>query len=87
MNETMFVSERTRLLLYILMAVLPVWIDFFTKSTDYSIRGLAMPILVSINQAVIVTLAKTALRSPTKPIEIATPPGQPLETHTTETKV
>lgn len=49
-----------RLILYIAMAILPVWIDFFKISTDYSLRGLAMPILTSINAAVIVTLARTA---------------------------
>lgn len=49
-----------RLILYIAMAILPVWIDFFKISTDYSLRGLAMPILTSINAAVIVALARTA---------------------------
>lgn len=55
----MIISEWTRLVLYILMGVLPVWIDFFTKSTDYSLRGLAMPILSSLLTAVTVTLART----------------------------
>lgn len=56
----MTLSPRLRLILYMAMAVLPVWIDFFKISTDYSLRGLAMPILTSVNAAVIVALARTA---------------------------
>lgn len=56
----MTLSPWARLVLYICMAILPVWIDFFKISTDYSLRGLAMPILTSINAAVIVALARTA---------------------------
>lgn len=67
-------SHTTRLILYIAMAILPVWIDFFKVSTDYSVRGLAMPILTSVNAAVIVTLAKTA---PTNDIGAAPAPLPP----------
>lgn len=55
----MIIPDIIRLLLYILMGVLPVWIDFFTKSTDYSLRGLAMPVLSSALTAVTITLART----------------------------
>lgn len=58
----MIISERARLLLYILMAIFPIWLDFFKLSTDYSFRGLAMPILASLNAAVVVALAKTSSR-------------------------
>lgn len=58
----MIISERVRLFLYILMAIFPIWIDFFKLSTDYSLRGLAMPILSSLNAAVVVALAKTSAR-------------------------
>lgn len=67
MNDFFELSQRTRLMLYIAMAILPVWIDFFKISTDYSLRGLAMPILASINAAVIVALARTAPRGPKEP--------------------
>lgn len=56
----MIISDRMRLALYILMAIFPIWIDFFKLSTDYSFRGLAMPILTSLNAAVVVALAKTS---------------------------
>lgn len=63
----MTISARTRLVLYIFMSILPIWIDFFKISTDYSFRGLMMPVLTSLNAAVIVTLAKTAPTTETKP--------------------
>lgn len=65
----MTLSPRSRLALYILMAILPLWIDFFKLSTDYTFRGLMMPFLMSVNADVIVTLAKI---SPTN--ETQTPP-------------
>lgn len=48
-----------RLLLYIAVGIIPVWIDFFTKSTDYTLRGLMMPTLSSLLIACTVTLART----------------------------
>lgn len=80
MNESISVSEGVRLALYIAMAMLPIWIDFFTKSTDYTLRGLMMPILSSINAAVIVTLAKTSLRKPASPaqVEVTNTPVNPV---------
>lgn len=68
----MTISPAARLALYIIMSILPIWIDFFKISTDYSFRGLMMPILVSLNAGVIVTLAKTA---PTN--ETQNPPATP----------
>lgn len=56
----MIVSQAFRLWLYVAMAVLPIWVDFFKMSTDYSFRGLMMPVLMSLNAAVVVALAKTS---------------------------
>lgn len=55
----MKIPEWFRLTLYVMVAVLPVWIDFFTKSTDYSFRGLMMPALGSMLTACTVILART----------------------------
>lgn len=55
----MTLPEWSRLGLYVVVGVCPVWIDFFTKSTDYSLRGLAMPTLSSILTAATVMLART----------------------------
>lgn len=55
----MTLSPIARLWLYIAMAMLPVWVDFFKLSTDYSPRGLAIPFLSSILAGVTVTLART----------------------------
>ena len=56
----MTLSPAARLWLYIAMAVLPVWIDFFKMSTDYTFRGLMMPMLMSLNAGVVVALARTS---------------------------
>lgn len=83
----MELSQAARLWLYIAMAILPVWIDFFKLSTDYTLRGLAMPILTSINAAVVVALARTSPRpAPDLPktesgaiaTEVTNPPTNPL---------
>lgn len=63
----MILPEWFRLLLYIAVAVFPVWIDFFTKSTDYSLRGLAMPTLSSLLTAATVALARTRSKNETPP--------------------
>lgn len=55
----MILPEWSRLLLYVAIAVLPIWIDFFTKSTDYSLRGLAMPALSTLLTACTIILART----------------------------
>lgn len=67
----MMLPETCRLLLYISVAVLPVWIDFFVKSTDYSLRGLMMPVLSSLLTAATVTLART--KSPSEPNSTPSP--------------
>lgn len=50
-------NKWLRLSLYVAIAVLPIWIDFFKISTDYSFRGLMMPILSSLLAAATVTRA------------------------------
>lgn len=81
MEPSVIVSDRTRLVLYITVGVLPIWQDFFTKSTDYSFRGLAMPIIASLAAAVTIALAKTSAKhdAPDKPVEVIAPVGKPLE--------
>lgn len=54
-----------KLLLYIAIAVLPIWIDFFKVSTDYSFRGLMMPILSSLLTAA--TIARAFVDKGTNP--------------------
>lgn len=66
----MTLSPIARLWLYIAMAVLPIWVDFFKLSTDYSLRGLVIPVLVSINAGVVVALART---QPAKPETVEEP--------------
>jgi hypothetical protein len=63
----MTIPDIARLFLYIAVAVIPAWIDFFTKSTDYTLRGLMMPILSSLLTAATVTLART--KSKTEPVQ------------------
>lgn len=80
MEQPYLISDSLRLLLYICMGVFPVWQDFFTKSTDYTLRGLAMPILSSLTAAVTIILAKTSVRRDNpKPVEVVAPKGNPLE--------
>lgn len=69
----MTISPSARLSLYIAMSMLPIWIDFFKLSTDYSLRGLMMPILSSVLAGVTVTLART--KSPEDPAP--QPPAPP----------
>lgn len=59
----MIVPDWFRLLLYMAMAACPVWQDFFTKSTDYSVRGLAMPIIATFAAILPVALARTKGRN------------------------
>ena len=76
----MIISDAWRLVLYILMGILPVWSDFVAKSSDYTLRGLAMPILASLSTAVAIALAKTSTKkdTPVEPIEVTAPAGHPL---------
>ena len=60
----MKIQPWARLTLYISMVVVPIWIDFFKLSTDYSLRGLMMPILSSLLAAITVTLARTTSIGP-----------------------
>lgn len=78
----MIISDGWRLLLYVLMGIFPVWQDFFTRSTDYTVRGLAMPILASASSAVAIALAKTSTKKETPAkVEVINPPENPVETH------
>jgi hypothetical protein len=60
----MKIPPWARLLLYMAMSAIPFWIDFFKLSTDYSLRGLAMPILSSLLAMVTVALARTTSTGP-----------------------
>lgn len=77
----MIIPDWVRLSLYVTMAILPVWQDFFTKSTDYSFRGMMMPMIASAAAAVTVILARTKSRmdppaeAPTGPV----PPVPPVQ--------
>ncbi len=79
----MQLSDNWRLALYVAVVVLPIWQEFFTKSADFSLRGLAMPIISSLSAAAAVTLAKTSAKRPTEPpkVEVINPPNRPVETH------
>lgn len=80
MEQPYIIPDTFRLCLYIAMGVLPIWQDFFTKSTDYTFRGLAMPIISSLMAIVTITLAKTSTkRDQQKPVEVVAPKGNPLE--------
>ncbi len=57
----MIISQAARLWLYIGMSVLPFWVDWAKMSNDFTFRGLAMPILASLNAAIIVALTKALL--------------------------
>ena len=82
------ISDASRLWLYVVMGVGPIWQDFFTKSTDYSFRGLAMPMISTIVTASAVILAKTSAKKDVPeesiPVEVTNTPSRPLPV--TETK-
>lgn len=66
----MIVPDWIRLFLYIVMGIGPLWSDFLAKSSDYSLRGLLMPVVASVVMAATVTLARTKGRN-------EMPPAQP----------
>jgi hypothetical protein len=66
----MTISPQLRLILYNLMAALPVWVDFAKSSQDFSFRGLLNPILNSLYAMVVVTLAKTAPTNDDEPQKV-----------------
>lgn len=55
----MIVPPWFRLLLLVLAGIIPRWQLFFTTSTDYTPRGLAMPIVDSIGVACVIIIART----------------------------
>lgn len=77
----MIIPDGLRLFLYMVMGVLPIWADFFVKSTDYSFRGLMMPIIASASAAVAIALAKTSAKMdhPKEPLQVVSPPGETLK--------
>lgn len=62
------VANWIRFVLFVLMGIWLVWIDFFTKSTDYSFRGLMMPVLATLSVATTVALARTRDKTPSQPV-------------------
>lgn len=76
----MIVSPFFRLVLLVLAGIVPRWQLFFTTSTDYSLRGLAMPAIDSIGIACVIIIART--RNPLvdgEPMEVVAPKGEPLK--------
>jgi len=63
----MIIPDSLRLGFYIVVGICPVWQDFFTKSTDYSLRGIAMPVIASIMTAATIILARTKSKNETTP--------------------
>jgi hypothetical protein len=55
----MTIPAWSRLLLFILAGIVPVWAEFVATSQDWSPRGLLKPVLASVSVAVAVTLART----------------------------
>ena len=81
----MIISDTQRLWLYISASVWPIWVAFFTTSTDYSLRGLAIPVLASLNAATVVALARTRgnlIDGGT--VTVVAPPGEPLKVEETK---
>lgn len=72
----MIVNDWFRLILYIAAMVIPIWVKFFTTSTDYTLRGLAIPILESLGAAVVVMLARTKGRTIDGPADVNVPRGE-----------
>lgn len=55
----MIISPAARLTLLILNGILPVWTAFFLTSTDYTFRGMMIPILASTSAAISIVIART----------------------------
>lgn len=76
----MTISQRSRLLLYNVMAALPIWVNFVHNSQDFSFRGMMAPFLDSLYAMVVVTLAKTAPTNDddTQKVKITNKSGEPV---------
>lgn len=79
----MIISPGLRLLLLVLAGILPTWQKFFSLSSDFTLRGLAAPILESATVACVIVIART--RNPIvdgEPIEakIVNTPKEPVKT-------
>ena len=55
----MIISPAARLTLLVLNGILPVWTAFFLTSTDYTFRGMMIPILSSASAAIAIVIART----------------------------
>jgi len=55
----MIISPLIRLSLLILAGVIPVWQRFVSLSQDFTLRGLATPLLESLGIACVITIART----------------------------
>lgn len=76
----MTLTPGWRLLLYNVMAALPIWVNFVHNSQDFSFRGMMAPILDSMYAMVVVTLAKTAPTSDGEPqkVDVVNKPSQAI---------
>jgi hypothetical protein len=85
----MIISPATRLLLLVAMVVLPIWQDFVSTSSDYSVRGLLRPIFASAAAAVVVIIARTKnpiVDGDPPKVEVVNTPEKTVETHETKIK-
>lgn len=84
----MIISDLSRLLLYNLMGICPIWSDWAAKSMDTTFRGLFMPVLASISTITAITLAKTSSKRGTPedpaPVQVVNKPNDAVPV--TETK-
>jgi hypothetical protein len=80
----MIISPLTRLFLLVLAGVLPVWQRFVSMSQDFTLRGLAAPLIDSLGIACVIVIARTK-----NPLVDGEQPTikEPLATSETITKV
>lgn len=76
----MTLSPAWRLVLYNMMAILPIWVNFAKTSQDFTFRGLLVPALDSFYAMAVVTLAKTAPTKDDEPqnVNVVNTPRQPV---------
>lgn len=55
----MIISPLSRLFLLVLAGVLPVWQRFVSLSQDFTLRGLAAPLIDSLGIACVIVIART----------------------------
>lgn len=79
----MIISPLTRLFLLVLAGVLPVWQRFVSMSQDFTLRGLAAPLIDSLGIACVIVIART--KNPLVDGEQQSPVKEPLAVSTTTT--